>query len=182
MDILPTLLDLAAESTGTRIPDAIDPLDGRSLVPLCDGNVKDDPNCAISEYLAEGTGEPMLMIRKGKHKYICCASDPEQLFNLETDPDERENLVGSADRDLLAEFRAAAEAHWNADEIKKQVITDQNRRRRVHAALQFGHVKSWDYNPPRDATAEYTRSHMDLTKADISSRYPRPEAFNPQRK
>jgi choline-sulfatase len=112
-------------------------------------------------------------------KYISCSTDPEQLFDLENDPDELENLV---QHPLLEEFRQQASAHWDSEALRQAVIRDQDRRRAVHAALRHGRYQGWDFNPARDASQEYTRSHMDLTRFDITSRYPRPEAFNPKHK
>ena len=34
-------------------------------------------------------------------------------------------------------------------------------------------------NDQRDASSEYTRSHLDLTQFDITSRFPRPKPFKP---
>lgn len=181
VDVLPTLIDIAHEGTGAGKPDYIDPIDGRSLVPLCDGETKEDPNRAVSEYLAEGTGDPMLMIREGNLKYICCPSDPEQLFDLEIDPNEITNLINNLKYEPQRNsFRDQATSHWDAEKVKRQVIHDQNRRRGVHAALRIGRYQGWDYEVKRDPSNEYTRSHMDLTRFDITSRYPRPEPFNPR--
>jgi choline-sulfatase len=183
VDILPTLIDIASELTGVDKPDPIDPLDGRSLWPLCLGDDSSDPDRAVSEYLAEGTGAPMLMIRKGYYKFIFCPTDPDQLFDLSQDPDEQHNLaLDENQRDRISAFRAEADAHWNADELKHRIIENQVRRRRVHEALRIGDYHSWDYNPARDPAGEYTRSHMDLTRFDITSRFPRPPAFKPKYK
>ena len=62
------------------------------------------------------------------------------------------------------------------------MIADQKRRRAVHAALRIGRYQGWDFNPSRDASEEYTRSHMDLTRFDITSRFPRAPAFSPKPK
>jgi choline-sulfatase len=179
VDVLPTLIDIAHEGTGVGKLEAIDPLHGRSLVPLCDGDASKDPNACVSEYLAEGTSAPMLMIRRGIYKYICCPTDPEQLFNLQEDPNELNNLA-EIPSETLEDFRNEASDYWDADAVKNSVITDQKRRRAVHAALRVGRYQSWDFNPRRDASEEYTRSHMDLTRFDITSRFPRPEAFKPK--
>jgi choline-sulfatase len=177
VDVLPTLVDIAATTTGLERPASIDPLHGRSLLPLCAGETIDDPGTCVSEYLAEGTAAPMLMIRRDQYKYIACGTDPEQLFDLDQDPHELENLTK---HELLEDFRREAAAHWDSDLLQQTVIRDQQRRRAVHSALRLGRYQGWDFNPTRNAAEEYTRSHMDLTKFDITSRYPRPETFKPK--
>jgi len=179
VDVLPTLVDIAADAGVGQPPAPIDPLHGRSLLPLCDGDASNDPDACVSEYLGEGTAAPMLMIRRGKYKYICCSTDPEQLFDLESDPNELHNLV---EHELLEGFRRDAAEYWDSDALRETVIADQKRRRAVHAALRIGRYQGWDFNPARDASEEYTRSHMDLTRFDITSRFPRPPAFNPKSK
>ena len=180
IDVLPTLVDIAHDMTGANKPNYIDPVDGRGLLDLCQGNAENDPNRTVSEYLAEGTGDPMLMIRNGRYKYICCASDPDQLFDLSVDPNEIDNLAEDPNHsDVMARFRLEASEHWDQEEMKQRVINDQERRRAVHSALRIGRYQGWDYEVERDASNEYTRSHMDLTKFDIVSRYPRPEPFPP---
>jgi len=180
VDVLPTLIDIAHEGSGMPKPDAIDPLNGRSLMPLCDGDASNDPDICVSEYLAEGTGAPMLMIRRGRYKFISCITDPDQLFDLQADPNESDNLAQRETGDLLNEFRREVAAYWDAEALQRSVIDNQQRRRAVHAALRIGRYQGWDYDPSRDASEEYTRSHMDLTRFDITSRYPRPEAFKPK--
>ncbi len=180
VDILPTLVDIAYEGNGMPKPDAIDPLNGRSLMPLCDGDASKDSDSCVSEYLAEGTGAPMLMIRRGNYKFISCITDVDQLFDLEADPNECSNLAQGETSDLLEDFRREALAYWNAETLQKTVIDDQQRRRAVHAALCIGRYQGWDFNPPRNASGEYTRSHLDLTRFDITSRFPRPVAFKPR--
>ncbi len=177
VDVLPTLVNIAADAGVGQPPAPIDPLHGRSLLPLCDGDAGNDPDACVSEYLGEGTSAPMLMIRRGRYKYISCSTDPEQLFDLENDPQELHNLE---DHELLEDFRREAAEYWDSDALRETVIADQKRRRAVHAALRIGRYQGWDFNPARDASEEYTRSHLDLTRFDITSRFPRPPAFNPK--
>ena len=123
----------------------------------------------------------MLMIRHECYKYIHCPTDPEQLFDLQTDPDERHNLAhNSTAQPLLDRFRKLAAQHWDPEAVKQEVIADQRRRRLLHSALTIGQYHSWDYQPRSDASNEYTRSHMDLTDFDIYSRFPRPPTFKPK--
>jgi choline-sulfatase len=151
------------------------------MLPLCDGDAANDPDCAISEYLAEGTGAPMLMIRRGRYKFISCPTDPDQLFDLEADPNELNNLANAPEQsERLANFRAEAASHWDAEALRETVIRDQQRRRRIHAALCVGRYQSWDFQPTRDASSEYTRSHLVLTQFDLTSRFPRPKPFVPK--
>ena len=177
VDVLPTLIDIAADAGAGPPPEPIDPLQGRSLLPLCDGDTGNDPDACVSEYLAEGTSAPMLMIRRGQYKYISCSTDAEQLFDLENDPHELNNLTK---HDMLDRFRQETADYWDSEVLRETVIKDQKRRRSVHAALRIGRYQGWDFNPARDASKEYTRSHMDLTRFDITSRFPRPPAFDPK--
>ena len=181
VDILPTLLDMAATSEESR-SELIDPIDGQSLWPQCLGEPEDPKKTAVSEYLAEGANAPMLMIRDGQYKYVSCSTDPELLFDLDSDPNELSNLANDPpSAELMQRFRTISDSHWDSEALKQEIIQDQNRRRKVHAALVKGQRSHWDYAPCRNASEEYTRSHMDLTQHDIFSRFPRPKPFNPRR-
>lgn len=82
VDVLPTLLDLAGLEPRPDLP-------GRSLLdpPLPDRAV-------FSEYHAQGMVRGGFMLRKGRYKYCAYAGDEPQLFDLDTDPDERTDLAG----------------------------------------------------------------------------------------
>ncbi|MEZ5535449.1 MAG: choline-sulfatase [Thiolinea sp.] len=184
VDLLPTLTGLAQGYTGAVIPEPVDPPDGRSLVALCEGDDSNDPNACVSEFLGEGTGAPMLMLRDARYKFISCMTDPDQLFDLENDPDELVNLANDSATEqqqaVLAGFREQAAQHWDAMAVREQVIANQHRRRVLHSALRQGKYTGWDHNPQSDASEQYCRSHMDLTRLEIVSRYPRPVKFNPK--
>ena len=179
VDILPSLVDFACDGNQVLKPDPIVPLDGKSLWPLGHGEGSVDGDAVVSEYLAEGTVAPMLMIRKGHHKFISCATDPDQLYDLSRDANEEHNIAGEADcARLVEDFNALVQQHWDSDALRSEVIADQARRRWVHDALRTGRFHGWDYDPAEDPGQMYTRSHMDLTRHDIVSRYPRPEPFS----
>ena len=174
VDVLPTLVRLAADATGAVPPDPVDPLDGRDLVALAEGSGEDA--AAIAEYLAEGTGQPMLMIRDGQWKYICCPGDPEQLFDLEADPAEMTNLVGDPEAaDILIRLRSMTSDRWDYAEFDAQVRDSQARRLVVYEALRQGGYYPWDYQPLQKASERYMRNHMDLNVLEDSQRFPRGE-------
>ena len=171
LDLLPTMIDIAAMG-GAEKPVYGQPIDGRSLLPLATGE-SDDVDEAISEYCAEMTGYPVIMIRRGQYKYIHCNPDPPLLFDLENDPDELTNLANDpALAELAADFAAEVSRRWDSEQIREDVIKSQRQRRAVHAAMEAGKLISWDYNPPRDASQEYVRNHMDWTVAAAKTRFP----------
>lgn len=172
VDILPTFRDIAGDASvlGT-------PIDGRSLWPsLKDG--ADSQNEAIGEYCAEmAPGYPVFIIRRGKYKYICCQVDEPQLYDLEADAGEHNNLAGSASHaDIAQAFAAEATARWDGQTIRQDVLASQNMRRVVQPALEKGKMSSWDYNPPRDAAQEFVRNTVSWDDVLHRMQYPAPEA------
>ncbi|SDR53361.1 choline-sulfatase [Rhizobiales bacterium GAS191] len=170
VDILPTLVEIGNEGV---LPDATGEIDGRSLLPHLNGSSGHDE--AIGEYLAEGAIAPIVMIRRGAHKFISSPSDPDQLYDLTADPDEQRNLAGAAEHQgVLAEFRAEIAGRWDLAALDRAVRDSQRRRHLVTSALTVGTLTSWDYQPPRDASREYIRNHMDLDDLEARARFPAP--------
>src|SRR5271165_6463967 len=168
VDLLPTLIDISggdAQMLGTSI-------DGRSLGAHLRGKAGHDE--AIGEYLAEGAIAPLVMIRRGEFKFIRSAPDPDQLFDLKHDPDERENLAGKEQcAALVADFRAEVGRRWDLAELEERVRESQRRRRLVDAALSKGEIRAWDFQPFRDAARQYIRNSMDLDDLEAMARFPR---------
>lgn len=111
IDIAPTVLDLAGlESTA--------PMDGRSLAPLMRGEDVDWRTEWLYEHLLEHPHIPKSEgVRGERWKYVrWIDQDPvyEQLFDLEADPLERENLaLNPAHRETLEDWRGRWMA-WRA--------------------------------------------------------------------
>ena len=168
IDLLPTFVELA----GGHI-DASLALDGRSLLPHLRGAPGHDE--VIGEYMAEGSNAPLVMIRRGRYKFIHSSQDPALLFDLQTDPDELENLATAPQhRALLAAFIEEVPSRWNLPALHAQVLASQRRRRFVYGALTQGKLHSWDHQPFVDASQQYMRNHIDLDDLERRARYPRP--------
>jgi choline-sulfatase len=167
MDLLPTLVDLA----GVDPSAIVGPLDGRSLLPHLSG-APDRDDVAV-EYLAEGAIAPIVMIRRGRHKFVHSPADPDQLFDLEADPNERVNLATDpAQANLVAAFRQEIAARWDLAELDRQVRLSQRQRIAVTRALGEGTPAPWDFTPAYDAPRRYIRNHVDLGELEALARFP----------
>jgi choline-sulfatase len=170
MDLLPTLAALVNDGLPAGLAG---PLDGRSLLPHLSG--APDRDETVAEYLAEGAIAPIVMIRRGPHKFVHSPADPDQLYDLAADPQERVNLAGDAAFAALAgQFRREVAERWDLTELDREVRRSQRRRIAVSAALATGIQASWDYAPPYDASRQYIRRHMDLADLERMARYPQP--------
>lgn len=97
VDLFPTLM----EAAGT--PPASSALRGHSLLPLCQGRSGDHPGIAYSECHAEGTCTGSFILRKGPWKYIHYTYYDSLLFNLEEDPEELNDVIGTPQGKKVAE-------------------------------------------------------------------------------
>jgi len=177
MDLLPTLVGLACHGDLSGI---VGPLDGRSLLPHLAGAPDHDE--AVAEYLAEGAIAPIVMIRRGRYKFIHSPADPDQLFDLASDPRERANLADDpASAGLAGQFRREVAARWDLAILDREVRQSQRRRIAVGGALRTGTPDPWDFTPAYDASRRYIRNHADLADLEQMARFPpagRPPALS----
>jgi choline-sulfatase len=168
IDLCPTLCDLA----GVSMQEVSPWTEGESLVPLMQGGERIKP--VAMEYAAEASYAPLVCLRMGRWKYTACSLDPEQLFDMETDPRELTNRATDPDAaEVLGTFRAAAAQRWDLDRFDADVRQSQARRWVVYEALRKGGYFPWDFQPLRDASERYMRNHMDLNVLENSKRFPR---------
>jgi choline-sulfatase len=153
LDLLPTFLDLL----GSKSPR--DGLDGASLWPSLARGVAPKGGL-VGEYCGEGYDAPVVMIRRGRHKFVYGRGLAPELYDLAADAGELRNLASEpAARKLVEALTAEAEARWDLERLRDQVIASQHRRRLVHRALVTGRIAPWDYAPRMDAAAAYYRNY-----------------------
>jgi choline-sulfatase len=168
IDVCPTLCDLAGVSMESIKPWT----QGESLIPISSGAVRSSP--VAMEYAAEASHAPLVSLRSGKFKYNRCKLDPEQLFDLENDPSEMNNLVGQPEyEETLSEFQKMADQKWDLDRFDEEVRRSQARRWVVYDALRTGQYFPWDYQPLKQASERFMRNHMDLNEVEHNQMFPR---------
>jgi choline-sulfatase len=170
VDILPTLCELAGDDPTHYAT----PLDGNSLAPqlaaLAGPAGRDE---VIGEYLAEGAIAPLVMIKRGRYKFVHSPVDPDQLYDLLDDPDELRNLASVPQHaHRVQEFHAEVQRRWDLPALHAAVVASQQRRHLVYDALRTGRYTPWDFQPMRDASRLYVRNDQDLGDLEAMARFP----------
>jgi choline-sulfatase len=144
LDVAPTLLDLAGVDERLSLP-------GRSLLDA------DADRAVLSEYHVEKVRAPCFMARRGRWKYILIHGHGSQLFDVEADPGEWENLAGRESlRDVEEGLRALVLADFDPDRIAADGAASVARRELVRRAMALNGTR-WDHSPVFDATTQYVR-------------------------
>jgi choline-sulfatase len=158
LDLAPTLLALCGQG-GAGEPWA--DTDGVSLMAPLTGEGSRPGGDVAAEYLAEGVRSPAVMLRRGRHKYVRCGDDPDQLYDLDDDPAELVNLAGDpAHAELCGILRAEVDRRWDMPALERQVLASQRERRLVVPALRRGRPARWDHRPSNEPS--FVRSSDDL--------------------
>lgn len=121
VDIYPSVLD----GTGLNLTEDEAAFPGRSLFALADG--ADDPDrIALSEYHAVGSSSAGFMLRQGKLKYHYYVGFRPELFDLDADPEETNDLAQDpVHADTLTRFEKTLREIVNPEEADRQAKADQ---------------------------------------------------------
>jgi choline-sulfatase len=176
LDLAPTLLELCGQPDAAEL---VDGLDGTALGALLVESARPRNGAAPergavrAEYLAEGVTAPALMIRRERFKYIAGGDDADQLFDLEADPHERNDLAGTAEGAQRCSRLRSETRDWDPAGLRARVLDSQRERRQVVTALGRGRAAAWDYVPPPDA-GRYVGSRTDLYELQRRARLDAP--------
>jgi choline-sulfatase len=119
VDIFPTALSAVGESVDDET------LPGDSLLNFC--NVPDDSERTVfSEYHGSGARTGSFMLRRGKYKYIHYVDFKPELYDLEADPEELNNLSGEvAHRDTIQKFEKQLRGMVDPEAVDRAAKKDQ---------------------------------------------------------
>jgi choline-sulfatase len=129
VDVIATICDIAGDETGF-------PLDGDSfldLITVGDDNWKDE---AFSEYLAHGVINPMAMLRQGRYKLNYSLNDPVELYDLQDDPSEFNNLADSPDHQYIVQtLTNKLLSDWDPVDLNEKVRATQRKNRFIENTI-----------------------------------------------
>ena len=96
----------------------------------------DAGRAVFAEFEAHATDRPGRMVRRGRFKLNYYHGEPQELFNLQADPNETRNLAASpAHADTRDDLIALVLKDWSPDEIDLRVRESQRRRRILFSGL-----------------------------------------------
>lgn len=124
VDAYQTVLDVV----GIDLTDADRALPGRSLLEIA-GEPYDETRQVFSEYHASCAPTGLMMLRRGRFKYIHYTGHGAELFDLQTDPEEVHDLSGDpAHAGVLAGFERDLRALVDPEDTDRCAKADQRRR------------------------------------------------------
>ncbi|TNF86206.1 MAG: choline-sulfatase [Gammaproteobacteria bacterium] len=143
VDLLPTLLEIAGDEKQQSL---VEEVAGQSLWPLVTGSSPEAGRPVYAENLAEGATTPLLMVKRGRIKYVYSAVDKDQLFDLEHDPHETINQIDNPDyAQVYQELSQLVQQQWDAEALAQDIVQSQRRRRFLRQTLARGTPQDWDF-------------------------------------
>jgi choline-sulfatase len=145
VDLLPTLLEIAGDNTQSSL---VEPVAGHSLWDLATASSASWGHPVYAENLAEGATTPLLMAKQDQLKYIYSAVDPDQLYDLATDPNEQVNQIDNPEyHDIRTALAELIHNKWDNETLTRDIIASQRRRLFLRESLAKGNQHDWDYHP-----------------------------------
>jgi choline-sulfatase len=182
VDILPTVVDFANPESGTAVIETR--YDGKSIRPLLEGSALDVPNRIFAEMTGDCLQSPAVMVIEDRYKYIYCATDPAQLYDLANDKHEQKNLAGQPDvAEIEARLSQLIFENWNMAELTQRVLENQKARLIVDKAHALGKAPAWDYDASVPGREQYFRPNpTNLSSSNYNSKFEvrmRPDSEKP---
>lgn len=85
IDICPTIMGMSDNQSRNN-------LDGESLIPLAEGKIRKARDYAYSCFTGSSLNTSSYMLRKDRYKYVAFAGFQPQLFDIDNDPEELEDI------------------------------------------------------------------------------------------
>ncbi|MEA3403942.1 MAG: sulfatase-like hydrolase/transferase [Armatimonadota bacterium] len=150
IDIYPTLMDMARLSYDdcAHHPGYPERLDGESLMPQLTTDAPRQREWAFAQYNGDRCNTGAYMLRRGQWKYVKYIGYEPQLFDLNSDPWEVENLAGTRP-EVVEELDGILEASFDCAAIDA-------------AARAYGREAflRWSEQARADGTYERTMAHV----------------------
>jgi choline-sulfatase len=149
-DVAPTMLEIAGVDSWL-------PMDGRSLLPLMSGEREPD-RYVFGENVSEGVPTACFMVRRRNVKYTLIHPDEHQLFDLDQDPHEWNNLADDPEhQQVVGELRSLITDRFDVQRIDREAQEQWEKRMVVRRSMEHTGVPSWNYKPPMDVDHMYWR-------------------------
>jgi choline-sulfatase len=154
IDLMPTFLDLAANDTFSEY---IDEIDGNSLLQAMQGDTESLSDVVVSEFAADGSTGPSRMVKKGAWKYMYLEGKDTLLYNLESDPNELDNLAGKPQwQEIESKLAAIALDNWDPEYWRQAIAHSQQQRLKIHSIT--GGDPTYVYKVRDDDDKRYIRN------------------------
>lgn len=121
LDIYPFIFSTVGETDAETVTDGHP---GTDLIDLANGAEPD--RAVFSEYHGMGSKSAAYMLRKGRYKLVVYSDYAPQLFDLETDPEEMNDIAGSENaQPVMAELMAELEKICDPTETDREAKATQ---------------------------------------------------------
>lgn len=149
LDLFPTILQAASIDLAPEMAQR----PGRSLLDIASA-APDPERPILSEYHAAGSNSAGFMLRKGRWKYHHYVGFRPELFDLEADPEELNDLAGHPDHaGVLAHMHRELLAICDPGEVDRQAKADQAELIRRVGGVDAAHRMGSSTSTPVTAVA-----------------------------